>query len=251
MAVFYNQFFYFICIISYLLNQNGEKMKKISLSAIVAISILSACTNASANEVGVSFQLTGTSNYMLRGLSLSNDKAAVFGDITIGYGNFFGGIWASNVEFEGVTDTDAEIDFYAGYANSFYDLSVSAVYARYTYGSELVDDSDDLKFDISYPFGKVTLGGKYEIATWNENDEAEKNDYVEGYVGYDFGVATATVSVGSWENTGDNYMLALSKSGKFAEQDVEFKVRYVRFNSEDETVNPDDDTLFADVIFSF
>jgi len=223
-------------------------MKKLSLSAALAISLLGSCTSLSADDLGVNFQLTGTSNYMLRGLSLSNDKAAVYGDVIVSYGNFFAGVWASNVEFEGVDDTDAEVDFYAGYANSFYDLSVVAVYARYTYGSDIIADSDDLKFDVSYPFGKATVGGKYEIATWNENDEP-KNNYVEGYVMYDFDYAVASVSAGSWENTGDNYMIGLSKAGKFANQDVEFKVRYVSYDSDDKI--SDNDTLFADVIFTF
>ena len=44
-------------------------------------------------------------------------------------------------------------------------------------------------------------------------------------------------------------MIGLSKAGKFANQDVEFKVRYVSYDSDDKI--SDNDTLFADVIFTF
>lgn len=229
-------------------------MRKISISAIVAISLLSTCTNLSAEGLGVNFQLTGTSNYMLRGLTQSNDKAAVFGDITVSYDNFFAGVWASNVDFEnlGVSDADIEIDYYAGYANSFKDFSLVALYAKYTYpGSDYIDDLDELKFNLSYAFDKITIGTKYEIGIWNES-HSDKLDYIEGYTSYDFGLANLNLSAGSYEDIGDNYMIGLSKEGIFAGQDVKFNVNYVNFEADNKGYPfDDDDTIYAEVIFSF
>ena len=56
-------------------------MKKINLCSAALIGAMGLFSNVSANEVGVNFQLTGTSDYVLRGVSQTSDKAAVFGDV--------------------------------------------------------------------------------------------------------------------------------------------------------------------------
>lgn len=228
-------------------------MKKINLCSVALIGAMGLFSNVSANEVGVNFQLTGTSDYVLRGVSQTSDKAAVFGDVTVSYANFFAGIWAANVDFSkfGVTDADTEVDYYAGYANEFKNFEYSAAYARYTYpGSKNIDDIDELKFDLGYRYDKFKIGGKYEIGTWNENKNA-KLDYVEGYASYDFDILTLGLAAGSYEKVGDNITLALSKAGEFAGQNVEFRVKYSDFNADSKGAYEDEKNLFAEVVFTF
>ena len=229
-------------------------MKKISLSAFLAMSILGSCTTLSADELGFNAQITGASNYVLRGITQSDDKAAVFGDFFLTYGNFFTGIWASNVSFEdiGVTDANIEVDYYAGYANAINNFAFSAVYAKYTYpGSEMIDDLDELKLDLSYTMDKLTIGGKYEMGIWNESD-SDKLDYIEGYASYNFGPANLNLSAGSFEDIGDNYMIGVSKAGKFEDMDLEFNLNYVNFESDNKGYPfEDDDKIYAEVVFTF
>ena len=74
-------------------------------------------TGAFAEE-NFSATLTMTSNYMYRGLSFSDDHAALQGSFDWGYGNFFAGIWASSLSDQSGSGYELENDFYAGYANS-------------------------------------------------------------------------------------------------------------------------------------
>ena len=61
-----------------------------------------------------SFTATDTSDYVFRGISQTENEPAVQGAINVGYGILYAGIWASNVDFEAVADSTAEIDYYAG-----------------------------------------------------------------------------------------------------------------------------------------
>lgn len=228
-------------------------MKKINLCSITLIGTLGLFSNVSADEVGVNFQLTGTSDYVLRGVSQTSDKAAVFGDVTVSYKNFYIGAWASNVDFSkfGITDADTEIDYYIGYANEFKNFEYSATYARYTYpGSKNIDNIDELKLDLGYNFDKLKIGAKYEIGTWNENDNP-KLDYKEVYTKYNFDILTIGLSAGSYEKVGDNITVALSKAGEFAGQDVEFRVKFSDFNADSKGGYEDEKNLFAEVVFTF
>jgi len=229
-------------------------MKKTTFCSIVAASIIGLTPYAQAEELGINAQVTGTSNYMLRGVTQTSKKGALFADVTASYGNFFAGIWASNVDFSsvGVNDADTEIDYYAGYANAIGDFAFMGAYAKYTYpGSDMLDDFDELKFDLSYSFDKLTLGAKYETAIWNENDN-KKLTYKEAYSAYDFGLATFNLSAGSYEDIGDNVTVGLSKAGTFAKQNVELRFNYSKFNSANKGQPfKDDNNLWGEIIFSF
>ncbi|MEJ0013270.1 MAG: TorF family putative porin [Bauldia sp.] len=60
----------------------------------------------------VAFGVAVNSDYISRGITQTEHKPAVSGYIEPSIGIVYGGVWASNTEFDGVTDT--EIDFYAG-----------------------------------------------------------------------------------------------------------------------------------------
>ena len=60
-----------------------------------------------------SFNIGAVSDYMFRGFSQRDDKPAVQGGADIGYGIFYAGVWASNVD-ENFVATSTEIDLYAG-----------------------------------------------------------------------------------------------------------------------------------------
>ena len=63
-----------------------------------------------------SFSVTGTSDYVFRGISQTDNDPTIQGAINIGYGIFYAGVWASGLDFGMPIGNDAEIevDWYAG-----------------------------------------------------------------------------------------------------------------------------------------
>lgn len=105
-------------------------MKK-SLYSVLALSTgLLLTTNAFAT---VSGNIGGTSNYLWRGVTQTNDAVAIQGGIDYSHDSgFYAGTWASNVDFG--DDTSYELDLYAGYAGSITDdLSYDVGYLYYGY----------------------------------------------------------------------------------------------------------------------
>ena len=59
------------------------------------------------------------SDYVVRGVSQTEEDAAISGGVDLSSGTFYVGAWASNVAFPGDPDTNAEIDVYAGIRPEF------------------------------------------------------------------------------------------------------------------------------------
>lgn len=53
-----------------------------------------------------------TTDYVFRGISQSDSEHAFQGGVDVGYGLFYGGVWASTIDFG--LDEEAEVDFYGG-----------------------------------------------------------------------------------------------------------------------------------------
>jgi uncharacterized protein (TIGR02001 family) len=67
---------------------------------------------ALADEFAWSATATGTSDYVFRGISQSDNDPAIQGSVGFTYGMFYAGAWASSIDFD--DDADIEIDYYAG-----------------------------------------------------------------------------------------------------------------------------------------
>ncbi|HWK37766.1 MAG TPA: TorF family putative porin, partial [Hyphomicrobium sp.] len=65
-------------------------------------------------EFTYSFTLTGTSDYVFRGVSQSDNDPTIQGSFGIGYGIFYAGIWATGIDWTSDKDANIETDFYAG-----------------------------------------------------------------------------------------------------------------------------------------
>ena len=90
------------------------KAMKIALASAVATVALSGAAMAQeATKPTISFNLGITNDYVFRGISQTQGDPAISGGVDAGYGIFYAGVWASNVDF-GVPDPDLEVDFYAG-----------------------------------------------------------------------------------------------------------------------------------------
>ena len=78
----------------------------------------------------VTFNVGLTSDYVFRGVSQTDESPALQGGVDVSSGIFYGGLWASNVDF--YDSTDAEIDAYVGVKPTF--GAVSADFGAIYYG---------------------------------------------------------------------------------------------------------------------
>ena len=85
---------------------------------ILILPVAIACTMASTANAGEwSANASMTNNYIWRGLTQSENEAAVQGGIDYaGDSGFYMGTWASNVNYGGGDTFSYEHDIYAGYA---------------------------------------------------------------------------------------------------------------------------------------
>lgn len=131
---------------------------KTLLAFSVALAAGSAQADVSANAAAVS-------NYLFRGVTQTDDGAAIQGgfDYTNDSGLYLG-TWLSNVDFGG--KEDAELDLYGGFGGDFGDSGVSydigAIYYLYPGGGDL----DYAEIYGGLTFGLVTAGIAYTV--WGE-----------------------------------------------------------------------------------
>jgi uncharacterized protein (TIGR02001 family) len=102
----------------------AESRSVVKLCGVAGVALLALTSGALAGgslkdieedrKFTYSFSLTGTSDYVFRGISQTENEPAIQGALNVGYGIFYAGLWASNVDFDVVADASAEIDYYAG-----------------------------------------------------------------------------------------------------------------------------------------
>ncbi|MBD1387939.1 hypothetical protein IC617_00715 [Neiella sp. HB171785] len=141
---------------------------------LIASAIVAATLSAPAMAVeGLSANAAATSNYLWRGVTQSDDSAAVSGGIDYEHASgFYAGTWVSTVDFGGNEvdglDTSYEIDFYAGYGGTVGDFSYDVGYVYYAYPDDSADiDLGELYGSVSYSF--LTVGVAYLL---NSGDDA-------------------------------------------------------------------------------
>jgi uncharacterized protein (TIGR02001 family) len=76
-----------------------------------------------------SFNIGGTSDYVFRGISQTDNDPTIQGGIDLGYGILYAGWWASGLDFEaGLNDAKVEMDWYGGirptWGKATFDLGV-------------------------------------------------------------------------------------------------------------------------------
>ena len=82
-------------------------------SAGVALFALSG-TALAQEKLSWSASLTGTSDYVFRGISQTDEDPTIQGSVGLGYGMFYAGGWGSGLDFGSSSDAELEVDWYAG-----------------------------------------------------------------------------------------------------------------------------------------
>ncbi len=144
-------------------------MKKTTiLLAATLVSASTFSTQAFAVD-GLSANVAATNNYVWRGVSQTNNGAAVSGGIDYNAkSGFYASTWISNVDYG--DDTTSELDIILGYGFEIEDFAFDISYLNYAYPG-----GDDLNFS------EVALSVKWEIFKVGYNVLAN-SDY-----GSDFG----------------------------------------------------------------
>ena len=223
-------------------------MRKLSLATLIAISTLGTVSAVQADEIGISGNIGATSNYIWRGMTQTDDKSAVSGEIDFDYNGFYIGAWAANVDFN--DDANSEVDVYIGYGNTIENFSYDINYLKFLYpGSDDATEFDEITIGLGLDIDKLSLGASYSFGVYTEND-GDKNDYVEVTASYDFDVMNLDLSYGDYENTGDNYTVGFSKSIDLNGNSLDLAIAYADFDA-DAGPDSDEEEVFASITYSF
>lgn len=134
------------------------------LGTVAAGALLLGAPAASANDSGLPISLSGyvafTTDYVFRGISVSNESPAIQGSLTASSDSgFFAGLWGSNVDFGMGGDESVEIDYSVGFSNSVDKLNYTVGAYYYTFpgvASGLDYDYLELGLNMSYGAGLIT-----------------------------------------------------------------------------------------------
>lgn len=177
-----------------------RQMKKTLIATSIASAVsLSALTLPSVAAAEVSANVGVVSNYFFRGVTQTDDGAAVQGGLDYAHDSgFYAGTWASTVDFgSSLEDTDNdgqfdsfsddgtsyEVDFYLGYGGSIGGLGYDVGYLYYAY-----PDGDDLDFGEIYgslSYSYLTAGLAYTVNSQATGESAFDTGDMYYYAGVD------------------------------------------------------------------
>jgi len=106
------------------------------------------------------FTATAASDYVFRGISQTENGAAVFGSGRVSYDNLYAGVGMENVDFH--NSTKAEYDLSAGWTPVVHGFRFDLGVVRYGYIDQPAHteiDTVEVKAVVLHDFGPVTLGG--------------------------------------------------------------------------------------------
>jgi uncharacterized protein (TIGR02001 family) len=154
-------------------------MRAILACAAAAAALLTAGAASAQDSPEIAWNVAAATDYVFRGFSQTNEDPALQGGVDVTVGSFYGGAWASNVDFG--DSTDAEIDIYGGYRTEVSGVALDVGVVGYLYTSAPTGadyDYAELKIAASRAIGPVTVGG---AVFWSPDffGVDEKATYVE------------------------------------------------------------------------
>lgn len=202
-------------------------MKATRIMSALSFGLLAvpAIFGAQAQEAEWSGNVAISTDYVWRGISQSNGDLAISGGFDVAAGSFYAGTWASNVDFGDDTDTNVEVDVYAGFSSALANgitWDVGAIYYAYPDSSDTDLDFFEVYGGLGYEFkGGLALGGQ---VSWDPDNQ---NVYSEATAGFalseTFGV---DASVGNYNFDGGSDYTGWSLGGTLAFTGFELDVRY-------------------------
>jgi uncharacterized protein (TIGR02001 family) len=158
-------------------------------------SAAAAAPASDAREFSWSITVGGTSDYIFRGLSFTNEDPAAQGSIDFSYGIFYAGAWASNIDNGSYEPW--ELDLYVGMKPTLGPVTFDFAVIGYLYPADSADlDYIELKAGASMEIFKSLTGGVTFYYS-PDSDNYSETWTVEGSLAYalpQVGIFTPTVS---------------------------------------------------------
>ena len=136
-----------------------------------------------------------TSDYVFRGVSLSDEDPAVQASLDWSYNNFYVGVWGTNLELEGSDETgdgpsdpysSVEYDFYAGYVGAVGPLDYDFTLVYYWYPNDrgnLEADVFEVWLTLGHIFENLALSPSLSLfGAWTPDATLEDGDGIYGKV---------------------------------------------------------------------
>ena len=167
-------------------------LNKKLLTAAVATALVSGASIALAQEKddldtsGSGFEISGnvalTSDYRFRGISQSDESAAIQGGFDAEFSpGFYIGTWGSTVDFNcndvpedcSGYDGSLELDYYAGWSSSIgdTDFGIDVGYIYYDYPGDNGDEGDYQEFYVSGSWKDLSVSVNYSDDYYAKTDE--------------------------------------------------------------------------------
>jgi len=185
------------------------------VKSLLATSVLAASAMASSAAMA---EFTGnigvTSNYLWRGITQTNEQAAIQGGLDYDYKGFYVGTWLSNVSW--TTPEGYEMDLYAGYGFDVGPVGLDVGYIAYMYPLSTPDGEDFSEVYLNASWEWLSAGIAYNVDSDAGGDDSHKYYYVAGNweVGKGLGLGAL---IGSYDFDGGSeydythYQVSLSK----------------------------------------
>jgi uncharacterized protein (TIGR02001 family) len=155
---------------------------------------------APARQFTYSFSITGTSDYVFRGISQTDNDPTIQGAINLGYGIFYAGVWGSGLDFESFgNDGQVELDWYGGIKPTWGPLTFDFGIIYYTYPGAGPQDLPYLEYKAGVSGSPITNLALGATVYYSDDSFAETGKVwtVEGTAAYTFhaiGPFTPTIS---------------------------------------------------------
>jgi uncharacterized protein (TIGR02001 family) len=149
--------------------------KKIAPVAIAAALAAGFGSTQAVADVEVSGNVALTSDYRFRGISQSDEDAAIQGGFDVAFEpGFYVGTWGSVVDFGGGPYGSLELDYYAGWAGNIgdSDIGIDVGYIYYDYPGDDGDvEGDYQEVYTSISWKDLSVGVAYSDDYYAESDE--------------------------------------------------------------------------------
>lgn len=154
-------------------------------AAGVALAALAGPAAAEDREFSWSITLTGTSDYVFRGLSFANEDPAFQPALDMSYGIVYWGVWGSNLGSDDDVFGYWETDYYAGITPTLGPVNLDLGVIFYTYPAGNDSNYVELKAGASIdPVKNVSLGATFFYVP--DQDNSVEVYTVEGTASYSF-----------------------------------------------------------------
>lgn len=168
---------------------------RVMTTAAVAAALVLPGVASAQDAFALNYGVAITSNYISDGVTQTDDGPAVQPYVEASYGMFYGGVWASNVDFGDGDPDNWEFDFYAGIRHTLGMVDVDVNYTRYVYDSS-GDCCGEFVAILGYPvYDLGAVGGEFKWDPENNTTWAELAGgfylaevwEIGGVIGTDFG----------------------------------------------------------------